>query len=82
MKVLYQYPVWNVSQTMNESTVEVYLNVRVSIKTDRDPINYTVKEWKTLLAKKIRQTIKDKTIEEIYQGIRKYDIISQEESCQ
>jgi len=57
---------------MVESTVDVTLKIRVSVKTEDDPCAYTIKQWKMLIAKKIRQTIKNTTLENISKDIRSY----------
>ena len=67
--------------SMIESTVDVSVKIRIPVKTKIDPRDYTIKEWKLLLAKQARKILRTSTIEELTKGIRKYDIVYREDNA-
>jgi len=60
---------------MKEYVVDLNLKMRVSVKTEDELQEYTVKEMKMLMAKKVRQAVKKATIEDITKNITKQSII-------
>jgi len=60
---------------MIESTVDVKISLRIPVKTDKDPGDYTIKEWKMLLAKRARQAMRNATLEDLSKDIRSNAIV-------